>query len=94
MVKHRIPFQNLKSIARVALVGLGLNGAMYPLGQFVCVIEREGARLLSPVVLIAWRASLTCGFDYNRLLESALRMLLLFWPPVLTIVRMVQTWCF
>jgi len=57
MQRQHIPFPNLKSIADVALVRLGLNGPMFPLSLLACAIGREGLAWLPSVVFAAWRAS-------------------------------------
>ena len=60
---------SLKSIAAVALAGLGLNGAATPLCHLFCAITREALGILPSLVLAAWQASWAFALDHQRLLD-------------------------
>ncbi len=88
MERQHIRSQNLKSIAGVALAGLGLNGAACQLSHFFCGIAREALGILPSVVLAAWQASQAFAVDCHRVLEC-LSQLVSFWPLILTMARVV-----
>jgi hypothetical protein len=71
-----------KSIARAALVGLGLHGATGPLSHLLCAIVSKAVGILPSVLLVAWQEALASAVDHPRLLE-----LLSHWVTFLSLLE-------
>lgn len=71
MTSQFTTYPSRKSIARAALVGLGLNGATGPLSHLLCAIVSKavGIWILPSVLLVAWQEALASAVDHPRLLE-------------------------
>jgi len=86
MAKPDTRFPSLKSIAGVALAGLGifvlsgkLDWAVSQVRNLVCGTARDGLGVLLCIALAAWQAMPAYGFDPHRLLLCLLQMLQCFW---------------
>jgi hypothetical protein len=90
-------FGSPKSIAGVALVGLGitvlyqnLDGATTQLSQLICTTRGEALGVLPSVVLVSARVMQAYAFDHRRFLEGFFQQLwVLFWPLLLVVVGTV-----
>lgn len=69
MTSQHTTDQGLKSVARVALVGLGLNGATCPLSHLVSALLSKALGILPSVLLVAWQEALASAVVHPWLLE-------------------------
>jgi len=87
MARQRTTFQNLKSIASAALVGLGivilfvsLDGPAAQLTHVLGAAAREALQLLPSFVPAAWQALQTSAFDSQGASPCPLQMLVSLCP--------------
>lgn len=86
MARQHTPAQSFKSIARAALIGLGilvlfgyLGGAATQVNHILCTRAVEALGVLPSIAPVAWQAMQAYGFDQHPL-ECLLPMLLSLWP--------------
>ena len=80
--------QSLQSIVRMALVGLGLNGAVCPVSHLLSAIMGKAVGIVPSVVLAAWQASQTFALDHPRLLDF-LSQSVSFWTLVDSVIKVL-----
>ncbi len=89
MARQQAIFQNEKSIAAAALVGLGLAilfgkvcGPTAQVTNILGFVAREAMQLMPYVVPAAWRALQSYGFDHQGFSPCLLQMLVSCWSLV------------
>ena len=86
MARQHTRAQSFKSIARAALIGLGifvlfgyLGGAAAQLNHILCTSAGEALGILPSIAPVAWQAMQSYVFDHHPL-DWLLQLLLSLWP--------------